>query len=153
MATHSSILAWRIPQTEEPGGLQSMGQKSVPWGWDVSCRAQFPQWNPHPTSRQSGWSSWKGAQLTSEGAAADAQVVVGELYAVQAALRAAGVGQALVDVPLTAFSSKAWQAATTVAPNPVYTLATIKAVGTPGTVVNVLFTKQAWRRERRERKL
>ena len=25
MATHSSILAWRIPQTEEPGGLQSMG--------------------------------------------------------------------------------------------------------------------------------
>ena len=29
MATHSSILAWRIPCTEEPGGLQSMGsQKS-----------------------------------------------------------------------------------------------------------------------------
>ena len=29
MATHSSILAWRIPQTEEPGGLQFMGsQKS-----------------------------------------------------------------------------------------------------------------------------
>ena len=25
MATHSSILAWRSPQTEEPGGLQSMG--------------------------------------------------------------------------------------------------------------------------------
>ena len=29
MATHSSILAWEIPGTEEPGGLQSMGsQKS-----------------------------------------------------------------------------------------------------------------------------
>ena len=29
MATHSSILAWKIPQTEEPGRLQSMGlQKS-----------------------------------------------------------------------------------------------------------------------------
>ena len=29
MATYSSILAWRIPWTEEPGGLQSMGsQKS-----------------------------------------------------------------------------------------------------------------------------
>lgn len=95
----------------------------------------------------------KGAQLTSEGAAADAQVVIGELNAVQAALRAARAGQALVDVPLAAFSSKAWQAATTVAPNPVYALATIKAVGTSGTVVNVLFTKQAWRRERRERKL
>ena len=25
MATHSSILAWRIPETEEPGGLLSMG--------------------------------------------------------------------------------------------------------------------------------
>ena len=25
MATHSSMLAWRIPWTEEPGGLQSMG--------------------------------------------------------------------------------------------------------------------------------
>ena len=25
MATHSNLLAWRIPRTEEPGGLQSMG--------------------------------------------------------------------------------------------------------------------------------
>ena len=29
MATHSSILAWRIPQTEEPGGLYSMGLQRV----------------------------------------------------------------------------------------------------------------------------
>ena len=29
MATHSSILAWRIPQTEEPGRLQSMGSLRV----------------------------------------------------------------------------------------------------------------------------
>ena len=29
MATHSSILAWRIPWTEEPGGLQSMGSQGV----------------------------------------------------------------------------------------------------------------------------
>ena len=29
MATHFSILAWRIPRTEEPGGLQSMGSHSV----------------------------------------------------------------------------------------------------------------------------
>ena len=28
MATHSCILAWRIPRTEEPGGLQSMGLQS-----------------------------------------------------------------------------------------------------------------------------
>jgi len=42
MATHPSILAWRIPWTEEPGGLQSMGSQGVgrqrslvgysPWG-------------------------------------------------------------------------------------------------------------------------
>ena len=29
MATHSSVLAWRIPWTEEPGGLQSMGSQRV----------------------------------------------------------------------------------------------------------------------------
>ena len=29
MVTHSSILAWRIPWTEEPGGLQSIGSQRV----------------------------------------------------------------------------------------------------------------------------
>ena len=29
MATHSSLLAWRIPWTEKPGGLQSMGLQRV----------------------------------------------------------------------------------------------------------------------------
>ena len=29
MATHSSILAWRIPRTEEPGGLQFLGLQRV----------------------------------------------------------------------------------------------------------------------------
>ena len=29
IATHSSILAWRIPWTEDPGGLQSMGSQGV----------------------------------------------------------------------------------------------------------------------------
>ena len=33
MATHSSILAWRIPWTEEPGWLQSMGSKRVGHNW------------------------------------------------------------------------------------------------------------------------
>ena len=32
MATHSSILAWEIPWTQEPGGLQSMGSQRV--GYD-----------------------------------------------------------------------------------------------------------------------
>ena len=34
MATHSSILAWRIPRTEEPGRLQSIGLQRV--GHDLS---------------------------------------------------------------------------------------------------------------------
>ena len=29
MGTHSSILAWRVPRTEEPGGLQSMGRRKL----------------------------------------------------------------------------------------------------------------------------
>ena len=33
MATHSSILAWRIPWTEEPGGLQSIGSQRVRQDW------------------------------------------------------------------------------------------------------------------------
>ena len=38
MATHSSILAWRIPWTEEPGGLQSMGSQRV--GHDFVTKQQ-----------------------------------------------------------------------------------------------------------------
>ena len=33
MATHFSILAWRIPQTEEPGKLQPMGSQGVGHDW------------------------------------------------------------------------------------------------------------------------
>ena len=33
MATHFSILAWKIPWTEEPGGLQSMGLQRVEHNW------------------------------------------------------------------------------------------------------------------------
>ena len=33
MATHSTILVWKIPWTEEPGGLQSMGSKEVEHDW------------------------------------------------------------------------------------------------------------------------
>ena len=33
MVTHSRILAWRIPWTEEPGGLQSMGSQQVGPDW------------------------------------------------------------------------------------------------------------------------
>ena len=37
MATHSSILAWRIPWTEEHGGLQAMGSQSQTWLSDLAC--------------------------------------------------------------------------------------------------------------------
>ena len=33
MATYSSILAWEIPWTQEPGGLQSMGSERVEHNW------------------------------------------------------------------------------------------------------------------------
>ena len=36
MATHSSILAWEIPWTEEPGGLWSMGSQRVRHDWETS---------------------------------------------------------------------------------------------------------------------
>ena len=40
MATHSSILAWRIPGTEEPGGLPSMGSHRVGHDWsDLAAAA------------------------------------------------------------------------------------------------------------------
>ena len=39
MATHSSVLAWRIPGTEEPGGLPSMGSHRVGHGWSDAAAA------------------------------------------------------------------------------------------------------------------
>ena len=40
MTTHSSILAWRIPGTEEPGGLPSMGSHKVGHDWtDLAAAA------------------------------------------------------------------------------------------------------------------
>ena len=40
MATHSRILAWRIPWTEEPGSLCSMGSRRVRHYWSDSAQAQ-----------------------------------------------------------------------------------------------------------------
>ena len=39
MATHANIIAWRIPWTEDPGGLQSMGLQRV--GHDLSEHFHF----------------------------------------------------------------------------------------------------------------
>ena len=40
MATHSSVLAWEIPWTKEPGGLQSMGSQRV--GHDLATEHAQP---------------------------------------------------------------------------------------------------------------
>ena len=44
MATHSSVLAWRIPGTGEPGGLPSMGSHRVGHDWsDLAAAAAEPK--------------------------------------------------------------------------------------------------------------
>ena len=45
MATHSSVLAWRIPWTEEPGGLQSMGWQRIRHDWVTNANTNdFIEW-------------------------------------------------------------------------------------------------------------
>ena len=44
VATHSSILAWRIPQTEEPGGLQSMESQRVKHDLATEQQQKDPAW-------------------------------------------------------------------------------------------------------------
>ena len=48
MATHSSILPWKIPWTEELGRLQSMGSRRVRHGWSTSI---FTSWYTAPQSK------------------------------------------------------------------------------------------------------
>ena len=43
MSTHSSVLAWEIPWTEGPGGLQSMGSQRV--GHDIGVKQQQQHMN------------------------------------------------------------------------------------------------------------
>ena len=52
MATHSSVLVWRIPGTEEPGRLPSVGLHRVGHDWsDLAAAAAAAAWRE--------WSSWK----------------------------------------------------------------------------------------------
>ena len=46
MATHSSVLPWRIPGTGEPGGLPSMGSHRVGHDWS-DLAATYNMWNSH----------------------------------------------------------------------------------------------------------
>ena len=51
MATHSGILAWRIPWTEEPGGLQSVGSQS---------QTGLKQLSPHIGTQAEKGGTWQG---------------------------------------------------------------------------------------------
>ena len=48
MVTHSSILAWRIPWTEEPGGLQSMALQRVGHDWATYTHSTGETWREFP---------------------------------------------------------------------------------------------------------
>ena len=74
MATHSSILAWRIPGTEEPAGLPSMGLHRVRHDWSDSSsniigktflksNAFFSVYQPRKTT---GVLSWRGTHVSQE---------------------------------------------------------------------------------------
>ena len=71
MAPHSSTLAWKIPRTEEPGGLQSMGSLRVGHDWATSF-SLFTfmhwrrKWQPTPMfspGESQGWGSLVGCRL------------------------------------------------------------------------------------------
>ena len=47
MATHSSVLAWRIPETGEPGGLPSLGSHRVGHDWSDLAAAAAARHIPH----------------------------------------------------------------------------------------------------------
>ena len=71
MAPHSSSLAWKIPRTEEPGRLRSMGSRRVRHDWATSLSLfTFMHWRRkwHPTpvflpGESQGWGSLVGCRL------------------------------------------------------------------------------------------
>ena len=80
MPLHSSILAWKVPWTEEPGGLQSMGSQSI--GHDLRTREithtfctaghlQDPLWGtlelPVVLLSYSGWNRFAHGRDTATG--------------------------------------------------------------------------------------
>ena len=61
MATHSSILAWRIPQTEEPDGLQTMGLQRGRQDWATNT----PNTHTHTKHRSScNDNRWEGKSVS-----------------------------------------------------------------------------------------
>ena len=67
MATHCIILAWKIPWTEEPGGLQSMGSHRVGHDWPCTLTtfAETPKTVPY--IRQGGYAFHRTAKVSDWG--------------------------------------------------------------------------------------
>ena len=68
MAIHSSTLAWKIPWTEEPGRIQSMGSQRVRHDWATSLHFMHwrRKWQPTPVflpGEHQGWQSLVGCSL------------------------------------------------------------------------------------------
>ena len=65
MATHSSILAWEIPCTEEPGGLQPMGLQRV--GHNLATKQQIKSvpgdTKPEGEQDKGEWEYWAGCSF------------------------------------------------------------------------------------------
>ena len=61
MAPHSSVLAWRIPRTEEPGGLQFMGLQRAGYNWQLtlSLRGFIFSYRISPFNEYSGLISFR----------------------------------------------------------------------------------------------
>ena len=65
MATHSSVLAWRIPGTEEPGGLLSLGLHRIGHNWsDLACTQALIVFSLNPSVSVSlvTIDFWRGAK-------------------------------------------------------------------------------------------
>ena len=62
MATHSSVLAWRVPGTGEPGGLPSMGSHRVGHDWsDLAAAVEGCQ-----AAEAAGWDAFKRLGMMEE---------------------------------------------------------------------------------------
>ena len=62
IATHSSILAWRIPRTEKPGGLQSLGSQRVRYDWATNTTQKLGRqgWDLGPALSDAVGRDWAG---------------------------------------------------------------------------------------------
>ena len=59
MAPHSSALAWKIPGTEEPGRLQSMGSQRVEYDWVTELNWTEPHFQEKAMATHSSTLAWK----------------------------------------------------------------------------------------------